>query len=472
MDPVDLAFCGIKRQAELLRDGETTAIELTELYLDRIARLNPRINAFNDVFNEAARADAQAAQQKLDAGERAPLLGVPIAIKDVTDVADTVTGKGSGGFAEPASSDSEIVRRLREAGAVIIGKTTLPEFAMFAHFCSSPEWGITRNPWNLNRSPGASSGGSAAAVAAGMVGAAMASDGGGSIRVPAAHCGLFGIKPQRGRVSLMPDAQGWTGLVSFGCVTRSVADSALFLDVVTGAVDGDAHSTPAAARPFAEAAASKLGRLRIGVSLRPAIPGTPVNGHVKDAVHRTAALLREHGHRVEDVKIAYPLLLPLFMPRYLAGIADDARNADTRKLAKRTQTAARLGHSRAIRGLRRRSIESETKVRESIAPVFDRFDVLLTPTIARPIGRADAWHDSGFAASLPAGANHIAFTAFWNYTGQPAASVPSGFGREGLPLAVQLIGRDNDEDTLFALAAQIEHARPWAGRRPAIALDD
>ncbi|MBI4897682.1 MAG: amidase [Actinobacteria bacterium] len=472
MDPVDLAFCGIKRQAELLRDGETTATALTELYLERIARLNPRLNAFNAVFEDPARADAKTAQRKLDEGVRAPLLGVPVAIKDVTDVAGTVTGKGSGGFNEPAAGDSEIVRRLREAGAVVIGKTTLPEFAMFAHFCSSPEWGVTRNPWSLDRSPGASSGGSAAAVAAGMVGAAMASDGGGSIRVPAAHCGLFGLKPQRGRVSLMPEAQAWSGLISFGCVTRSVADSALFLDVVAGAAEGDAQRVPPPARPFAEAAASKPGRLRIGVSLKPAIPGTPVNRHVKDAVRRTAALLREHGHLVEDVKIDYPLLLPLFMPRYLAGVADDADGADVNKLAKRTQTALRLGRSRAIHRLQGRSIDSEAKVRDRIAPVFDRYDVLLTPTIARPIGRADAWRDSSFVATLPVGANHIAFTAFWNYTGQPAASVPSGFGREGLPLAVQLIGRDNDEDTLLSLAAQIEIARPWAGRRPVIALDD
>lgn len=472
MDAMDLAFCGITRQAELLRNGEVSSTELVDLYLSRIARLNPRVNAFNAVFENSARAEAAAAQQRLDQGESAPLLGVPIAIKDNSEIAGTVTSLGTGAFKQPADADSEIVRRLRAAGAVILGKTTMPEFAMYAHFCSSRTWGVTRNPWNTDRAPGGSSGGSAVAVAAGMVGAAMASDGGGSIRIPAAHCGLFGLKPQRGRVSLMPHPQNWNGLSVLGSVTRNVADSALFLDVVAGSTPGDEHVAEPPSRSFAQAAAAKPGKLRIGVSLKPALPGTPVNRHVKDAVARTAALLRELGHDVEDVKIDYPLLLPIFLPRYLTGIASDATGADLTALEKRARTAVHFGKRGLIRRLLKRALAAESDARARTAPVFDNYDVLLTPTMARPIGKAEAWRDKGFLESFPVAGSYVAFTAFWNITGQPAASLPAGFGHNGLPLAVQIVGRDNDEDTLLSLAAQIEHARPWAGRRPAIAFDD
>ncbi|MBK5230595.1 MAG: amidase [Thermoleophilia bacterium] len=469
MDDLDIAFAGIARQAKLLRNGEITSPRLVDIYLRRIERLNPRINAFNAVFSESARAEAVAAQQRIDAGEQAPLLGVPIAIKDNIDIAGTVTSLGTSAFSEPAAADCEMVRRLRDAGAVIIGKTALPEFAMYGHFCNSRTWGITRNPWNTGRAPGGSSGGSAAAVAAGLVGAAMASDGGGSIRLPAAHCGLFGLKPQRGRVSLMPHAQHWTGLSVLGSVTRSVADSALFLDVVAGHVDGDAHTAAPPTRPFAEAAAATPRKLRVGVSMKPAMPGTPVHRQVKDAVARTAALLRELGHEVSDAKIHYPLLLPRFLPRYVAGVADDASGGNLSVLEERSRRAAGLGRHGLTRRLVQRSIADEDAVRAKLAPVFARYDVLLMPTIARPIGKADSWFDKGFFSTMPSAGRYVAFTAFWNYTGQPAASLPCGVDRNGLPLAVQLVGRDNDEDTLLSVAAQIEHARPWAGRRPAIA---
>lgn len=471
MEPVELAFSGISRQAELLRDGAITAPQLVDLYLRRIARINPRINALNAVFEESARSAAVAAQARIDAGEQAPLLGVPIAVKDNTDVAGTVTSLGTGAFSQPADADSEIVRRLRAAGAVIIGKTALPEFAMFAHFCSSRTWGITRNPWNTGRSPGGSSGGSAAAVAAGLVGAAMASDGGGSIRSPAAHCGLYGLKPQRGRVSLLPHTEHWHGLTVLGAVTRNVADSALFLDAVAGPAPGDAHRAREPQRPFVAAATSKPGRLRIGVSLKPALPGTPVNRHVKDAVARTAALLRELGHEVSEANVRYPLLLPRFLPMYLTGVAQDAAGADLEALEDRARTAVKLGRSRLARALCDRALADEEAVRLRVAPVFERFDALLTPTLARPFCKAGSGFEKGLYSTLPIAGVYVAFTAFWNYTGQPAASIPAGFGRDGLPLAVQLVGREHDEATLLSLSAQIERARPWAGRRPAIAFE-
>lgn len=469
-DPLDIAFAGIARQAELLRAGELTSPELTELYLERIARINPQINAFNAVFSESARAEAAAAQQRIDAGESAPLLGVPVAVKDNIDIAGHVTSIGTGGFSEPATADAEIVRKLRAAGAVIIGTTNLPEFAMYAHFTASPTWGVTRNPWNRERAPGGSSGGSAAAVAAGLVGAAVASDGGGSIRVPAAHCGLFGLKPQRGRVSLMPHAQNWNGLSVEGSVTRGVADSALFLDVVSGNVAGDGDIAKPPDIPYATAAAEEPPALRIGLSMSPAMPGTIVDPEVRDAVAAIGDLLARLGHEVVDAKIRYPLLLPRFLPRYLTGIAEDATGADESKLSPRSRQAIRLGRSGLARKLREWSIEQEYAARDQVMQVFTQHDVLLTPTIARPIGSASKWLNKGFLQSLPTAGFYVAFSAFWNYTGQPAASVPAGFTADGMPLAAQLVGPENGEGLLLSLAAQIERERPWADVRPPLAV--
>ncbi|MBI5310849.1 MAG: amidase [Actinobacteria bacterium] len=468
-DPLDIAFAGIVRQAQMLRDGEITAPQLTELYLERIERLNPKVNAFNAVFPESARAEAAAAQQRLDAGESAPLLGVPIAVKDNIDIEGHVTSIGTGGFSKPAAADAEIVRRLRAAGAVIIGTTNLPEFAMYAHFTASPTWGVTRNPWNPERAPGGSSGGSAAAVAAGLVGAAVASDGGGSIRVPAAHCGLFGLKPQRGRVSLMPRAQNWSGLSVEGSVTRGVADSALFLDAVAGNVSGDGDIAMPPDMPYAQAAAEDPPKLRIGVSMTPAIPGTIVDREVRDAVAAVGDLLSRLGHEVVDAKVRYPLLLPRFMPRYVTGIAEDATGADEGKLSRRSRQAIKLGRSKLAQRMKQWSIDQEDAARAKIEPVFERNDVLLTPTIARPISSAGKWLGKGFFHSLPTAGFYVAFSAFWNYTGQPAASIPAGFTTDGMPLSAQLVGPPDSEGLLLSLAAQIERERPWTDARPALA---
>jgi amidase len=241
MTPEELAFSGAARQAELVRQKEVSPRELVQLYLDRIARLDGQLNAFRTVIGERALAEAEQAEARLAAGEERPLLGVPVAIKDGQDVAGELTTHGTGAYGPPARADAEIVRRLRAAGAIVIGKTLLPELAIFG--CTeSATWGVTRNPWNLDRTPGGSSGGSAAAVAAGLVSVASASDGAGSIRIPASYCGLFGLKPQRGRVSLMPLPEHWYGLSVAGCLSRRVLDSALFLDVVSGPAAGDADT--------------------------------------------------------------------------------------------------------------------------------------------------------------------------------------------------------------------------------------
>jgi len=253
MDATDLAFAGIARQAELIASGEISSRELVELYLRRIERFNSQLGAFRIVFTERVLMEADQADARRRAGsspaERGggggrPLLGVPIAVKDEFDVAGEMSTFGTNAYGEPAREDSEIVRRARAAGAIVIGKTHMPELGAFP-WTESPTWGVTRNPWRLEHSPGGSSGGSAAAVAAGLVGAALAGDGGGSIRFPAAYCGLFGLKTQRGRVPLAPHLGAWHGLVVNGVLARSVRDTALFYDAIAdGPADPGAPTVP------------------------------------------------------------------------------------------------------------------------------------------------------------------------------------------------------------------------------------
>src|SRR3954471_15417962 len=314
MEELDLAFAGIARQAELIRSGEVSPVELVELCLRRIERIDPELNAFRVVFAERARAEAVQAEARRGAGGERPLLGVPVAVKDNLDVAGEVTTEGSRAYGAPAAADAEVVRRLRAAGAIVVGKTHLSELAIFP-WTESAAWGMTYNPWSDERTAGGSSGGSGAAVAAGLVGAAYASDGGGSIRIPAAVNGLFGLKPQRGRVTLAPHPQHWHGLSQTGSLTRRVIDTALWLDTVAGSAPGDAHSAPAPERSFVEAASTPPGRLRIAVSNKPATRAR-VREPVRRAVEETAATLRSLGHDVRTADPDYGLLEPLFFPRW------------------------------------------------------------------------------------------------------------------------------------------------------------
>jgi amidase len=449
----ELAFAGAARQAELLRAGEVTAPELIELHLGRIDRLDGDLNAFRVVRAERARDEARAAQERLNAGDTAPLLGVPIAVKDNMDVAGELTTHGTGLATTPASDDCEAVRRLRAAGAVILGMTTMPELALWGHLTDSQTWGTTSNPWSAERTPGGSSGGSAAAVAAGLAAAALGSDGGGSIRIPAACCGLFGLKPQRGRVPLTPDDDHWLGLTCFGPITRSVVDAALVLDVLSG--------TPGT---FAAAARSKAPTLRIAVSTKPTLPAKPGPAALA-AVASTAALLRELGHEVRECDPDYGELRPLILPRYTRGAWLDAqRLGGGRGLERPTRGMVRLGSAMGRAAARSRAKEADRAAR--INAIFDEHDVVMTPVTAAPPPLAAKVAGKGALRTFFGSTPHVCFTAVWNMMGQPAASVPAGFDADGLPMAVQLVVRPDDEATILALAAQIEAARPWAGARP------
>ena len=454
-DAADLAYAGVARQAELVRSGAVGARELVELSLERIERLDPSLNAFRVVRAERARAEADAAQARLAAGETAPLLGVPIAVKDNMDVAGEVTAHGTGVAVEPAAADCEVVRRLRAAGAVVVGKTNMPELALWPQLTESQTWGATRNPWDPGRSTGGSSGGSAAAVAAAMVAGALGSDGGGSIRIPSAACGLFGIKPQRGRVPLAPDDDHWLGLTCFGPMTRTVADAAVLLDALLGGPAG-----------YARAARTAPPRLRIAVSTRPTLPAKP-KAAAREAVASTADLLRSLGHVVRERDPDYGQIQPLFGPRYARGAWLDAQRLGRgAELERRTRGIVRLGGRLERMAARARAKEAARATR--INAVFDEHDVLMTPvTAAQPaaVGRYDG---AGAVRTFLGAGEFACYTAVWNVTGQPAAAVPAGFDADGLPMAVQLVARPDDEATLFALAAQIEQARPWAHRRPPV----
>ncbi len=320
MQPAELAYAGIARQAELIAAGEISSRELVELYLQRIAAYEPQLNAFRIVLAERALLEADQADSRRAAGASRPLLGVPMAVKDDIALAGEPTCYGTNAHGGPAAADAEVVRRLREAGAVIIGKTNVPELTLWP-FTETATFGATRNPWDLQRAPGGSSGGSGAAVAAGLVGAALGSDGAGSIRIPAAWCGLVGLKPQRGRVSMAPRDRGWHGLSVNGVLTRRVADTALFHDVASGAVEVDADRVPPPPVPFAAAAATAPGRLRIAYSR--AVPFgviAKLDPQALSAFEETIELLRSLGHELSERDPDYGRdSVPAVTVRYLRG---------------------------------------------------------------------------------------------------------------------------------------------------------
>ena len=467
MENADLAFAGLARQAEMVHGREVSPRELVDLCLERIERLDPELNAFRVVLAERARSEAEQAEARAAAGEERPLLGVPVAVKDNMNLSGEFTGHGSAGHGGPEPADSEHVRRLREAGAIVIGKTHLPELAIYP-FTESEAFGKTRNPWSRDRSAGGSSGGSAAAVAAGMVPGATASDGGGSIRIPASCCGLVGLKPQRGRVSLMPESEHWHGLSVAGSVTRTVADTALWLDVVAGPADGDADRAEPPERPFSDYARSAPGKLRVAVSTKPSVPLIKVHEPVKRAVSETADVLRSLGHEVVERDPDYPDVRPSFIPRWLRGIADEAAAMhDPSALESRTRRLVSVGRRIGDGGLRR-AREREAKMAAQVNAIFDDVDVLLTPTITHPPHEVGRYEGRGFVWTTMGAANTTPFTTPWNTTGHPALSVPAPSLHDGLPIGVQLVGRPHDEATLISLGAQLEAEVRWADRRPPV----
>ncbi|MFB7255435.1 amidase [Streptomyces nojiriensis] len=462
LDDAELMFQGVARQAELVRTGKTTSRALVEAALRRIARTDAVLGAFRVVLAGQALAEADARDAAEPTG---PLHGVPIAVKDELDVAGQVTTFGGSANRTPVTADSEAVRRLRAAGAVVIGKTTMPEFGQWP-FTESAAHGHTRNPWDTTRTPGGSSGGSAAAVAAGLVGAALGGDGGGSIRIPAACCGLFGLKPQRGRVSTAPNPHLWYALGTVGPLTHSVGDAALLYDVLAGTTPTDRWSARPAATRWVEALETPPGRLRIGYAVKPAVPGVRPHPEHVGAVLESVRALRELGHDVREVDPRYPDATAPFAAQFCGGVRAEADAVERPDLLERrtrqTLALARLVPESAVE----RGIRAGERLAERADRMFTTMDLLLTPVVAerpRPVGALDG---AGLLTALARSRPMVAYTALWNVTGHPAASVPAGLGEDGLPLAVQLVGRRDDEATVLRVAAQLEEVRPWAQRRP------
>jgi amidase len=460
--------------AALVRAGELAASELIDASLRRIDALQPRVNAFVDVDHDGARAAAAA----ISPGDPRPFAGVPIAIKNnravrglrLTHGAE-LTGDGAATF------DHNVTRRLRAAGFVVVGTTSLAEWGILP-VTEPRRFGPTRNPWDLGRTPGGSSGGSAAAVAAAMVPLAHGNDGGGSLRIPAACCGLVGLKPQRGRISLAPEA-GEHFLVQDGVLTRTVRETALLLDVLAGPELGDASWAPPPAQPFAQQAASEPGRLRIGVTTLMPLLDAELHPACERAARDGAALLASLGHDVREVRPPWrrPGLLDLFAQAFgpaictSIGAAAAAAGREPRAQDMEALSWALWQASREIEAvqaeLARYALQSFAR---AVTTWSASYDALLTPALAQPplaIGALDADAPDPLATFERSG-HFTPYTAICNVTGSPAISLPL-YEHDGLPIAVQLIGRPAQEGALLALAAQVEAAAPWAGRRPALA---
>lgn len=460
MEAADIAFAGLERQAELMRSGELSSVQLTEVYLERIARLDPRLNAYRIVFAERALAEARQADGRRAAGDQRPLLGVPMAIKDDLDIAGELTCDGANATDEPAAEDAEVIRRLRNAGAVLLGKTNVPELTI-TPFTESPTFGVTRNPWDLQRTSGGSSGGTATAVAAGLCAVGIGSDGAGSIRIPAAATGLFGLKPQRGRVPTAPRDDHWQGMAVWGVLARRVGDSARVYDVIR---DGGPDFTAAASR--------EPGRLRIAISPGPPpFSGVKADAEQRGALAGTADLLRELGHDVADRQIDFgPAIGPNIVTRYLRGIRDEARALQhPERLSRRTKGFVRMGAAIAPALVARARDAASADAARINAAFGEGFDLIVTPMFSRRPPRVGEYEGRGALFTLNGSMRLVPWCGAYNHTGQPAAAVPAGFAGDGFPLSVQLVAPPDREDTILSLAAQLERARDWPAHLPAIA---
>ncbi len=465
--------------AAAIRQGDLSPVEITDHYLDRIDRLNTQTGAFYTVIADLAREQAKEAEQVAvehrregaDPGELPPLTGVPIPIKDLNLVAGVRATFGSSVLADNiAEEDDYVVAELRKAGIVITGKTATPEFGLPC-YTETKIGPPARTPWDLSRSAGGSSGGAAAAVAAGLAPAARGSDGGGSIRIPSSVCGLFGIKPSRGRISggpLMPDL---FGLSTDGPLARTVADAALLLDAMTCSYPGDLYSAPAL--PPGETFLSHVGRdpgkLRIGRSAANVVPGASVHPDCLAAYEDASTLLADIGHEIEDVQLPFGQdAVPMFEYLWysmatLAPINPDQEDELlplTRYLRARglKVTAAELFFAEAY-------LQASTR---AALTVLNNYDAFLTPTLASPPVPVGYFDEVDPAENFERQKRFTPYTALYNISGQPAVNLPLYWNGDGLPIGVMLAGRIGDEATLISLSAQVEAARPWRDRHPAI----
>ncbi|TQL99510.1 amidase [Actinoallomurus bryophytorum] len=458
-----------REQAAAIRDRELSPVDITEHYLNRIDRLSEQVGAYVTVTADIAREQAKAAEKAVMQGESAPLLGVPVPIKDLNMVKDVPMTLGSSVYDDfQGFADDHVVTFLREAGTILLGKTNTPEFGLPCY----TENGVAppaRTPWDLSRSAGGSSGGAAAAVASGLAPMAQGSDGGGSIRIPSSVCGLFGIKPTRGRVSHGPIVPDLTGLSTNGPIARNVRDAALMLDIIAKNMPGDMYHAAPQDGTFLEAAEREPGRLRIARSVASPVPGAEVHPDCLAAYDAATELLTELGHEVEELDLPFDeTLVPHFETLWaaMATLTPVAPDREERLLPL-TRWLRERGKAVTAPELFAAQASLQLAVRLAM-PVTNRYDVILHPTLAQPpvpIGYFDGvTPEENFERQK----RFTPYTSLYNVSGQPAVSVPLHWTKAGLPIGVMLVGRMNAEATLISLSAQLEAARPWADRHPPI----
>jgi amidase len=459
----------VRKQAAAIRDRELSPVDITEHYLNRIDRLSDQVGAFITVTAEIAREQAKAAEKAVAQGESAPLLGVPVPIKDLNMVKDVPMTLGSSAFDDLIGfADDHVVALLREAGTILLGKTNTPEFGLpcYTENSVAPP---ARTPWDLSRSAGGSSGGAAAAVASGLAPVAQGSDGGGSIRIPASICGLFGIKPTRGRVSHGPIVPDLAGLATNGPIARDVRDAALLLDVMTGTMPGDMYHAAPQEGTFLEAAEREPGRLRIGRSVATAVPGAEIHPDCMAAYDAATELLTELGHDVEEIDLPWGADLVPHFETLWAAMATLFPVQPDREDRLRPLTTYLRDRGNAITAAQLFQAQAALQLAVRLAmPVYDQYDVILHPTLAQPPVPVGSFEDEDPAENFERQKRFTPFTSIYNVTGQPGVSVPLHWTEGGLPIGVMLIGRMSDENTLISLSAQLEAARPWADRHPPI----
>jgi len=465
--------------AAAIRAGQLSPVEITDHYMDRIGRLNAQTGAFYTVTGDLAREQAAAAEklaaQSRRGGDRSdplpPLTGVPIPIKDLNMVAGVRMTFGSSVFADyVATEDDYVVAELRKAGIVITGKTSTPEFGLPC-YTETKIGPPARTPWDLTRSAGGSSGGAAAAVAAGLAPAAQGSDGGGSIRIPSSVCGLFGIKPSRGRIShgpLMPDL---SGLSTDGPIARTVADAAALLDVMTCNYPGDMYTLPPlpAGESFVGHAGREPGRLRIGRSTRNVVPGADVHPDCVAAYEDASKLLADLGHEITDVELPFgPDAVPMFeLLWYSMSLLAPIEPAQEEELLPLTRYLRSRGRQVSAGELIFAQAYLQGIMRPALT-MLQGYDAFLSPTLAAPPRPVGYFDEVAPAENFERQKRFAPYAALYNISGQPAVNLPLYWNADGLPIGVMLAGRIGDEATLISLSAQIEAARPWRDRHPAI----
>lgn len=459
-----------------IRSRELSPVEITEHYLARIRRFDERSGAYISVLEESALGQARNAEKRVVSDTPAalpPLLGIPLPIKDLDTLAGAPVTFGSRLYPGlTASTDSDVVARLREAGAVFLGKTNTPEFGSTC-YTENDIAPPTRNPWDTRLSAGGSSGGAAAAVAAGLAPAAQGSDGGGSIRIPASVCGLFGLKPTRGRISVGPDRVDLFGLSTSGPITRTVLDAALLLDVITADHPGDVYTAPplAPGATFADHARREPGRLRIGRYADTGSTGIPVHPDVLTAYEETTRLLVDLGHEVVEVDAPVDA-------HFAGAYGDDFQYLWEAMSAATPVDPAREGELTPInRWLRERARATSgpdlvaawarlQRGARSLLAATRPYDAILSPTLASPPVPVGHFTGDGPEVEFRRMMEFTPFASVYNVTGQPSVNVPLHWSEQGLPIGVMLTGRMGGEGTLLSLSAQLEKARPWAHRFP------